>query len=464
MTLNQGENLEDMLQAVLETLLETTGIESGWIFLIDEVGQHRLVAASGLPEGLKYQDCLPLKQGGCWCMNKYKNNELPHAVNIMNCKRLEQANLYNWGGTDNLERHATIPIRAGIEGLGIMNVASAHIDEFDETELELLETVAYQMGAAVKRFQLFLQEQERTMLLSKLGSYLALQTEWSNEQEFLVHTSETLMKLFHWSGLQVQAQESVYNFGQRNRQQRKIKVGFKDSDLQLVVFSDSFSQGSTMVLQEIATHLSLQLEKIEIERRKQNIVRTEERNRLARDLHDSVNQLLFSLILHAKGLEKRVKDEHINASIQSIHSLGTEALKELKQLIYQLRPEGLEFGLVAAIQKYGQLLGLVVHIEAKGLKGLTDEQELCLWRVIQEAMNNTKKHSGVTELFVTFQFSSECVQVLIKDHGVGFKPEKSTTGIGLKTMAERIKEVSGTVQVHSNAGNGTSIVIEVPTT
>ncbi|WP_413378885.1 GAF domain-containing sensor histidine kinase [Alkalihalobacillus sp. 1P02AB] len=461
-TLNEGDNLEGMLQAVLDALLETTGIESGWIFLMDESGQQQLVASSGLPAGLSHNECEPLRKGGCWCLNKYKNKELTHAINIMNCKRLEQATLHNLGSTNGMERHATIPIQAGEESFGLINVASPRIDQFTNQELELFETVAYQIGATVKRFRLFLQEQVRTKILSQFGKYIAIMKQETDERRFLEQAGSVMLTFFDWSGVQLSYGTETFFNGVKNRHIHKGTIELDGEELSLMIFSSHFSKESESLIQDLMAHLSLHLKQIQLEKKQQVIVRTEERNRLARDLHDSVNQLLFSLILHAKGLEKRVDDPVIQASVQSIHELGNEALKELKQLIYQLRPEGLEFGLVSAIKKYSELIGLQIEVQAKGLKALSEEREVCLWRVLQEAINNCKKHAATNKMRICLIFSEEKVEVFIEDKGVGFERKEIKKGVGISSMLERINEVGGSIQIDSNLGEGTKIAIILP--
>ncbi|THG88642.1 hypothetical protein AJ85_01640 [Alkalihalobacillus alcalophilus ATCC 27647 = CGMCC 1.3604] len=461
-TLNEGDNLEGMLQAVLDALLETTGIESGWIFLMDESEQQQLVAYSGLPAGLSHNECEPLRKGGCWCLNKYKNNELTHAINIMNCKRLEQATLHNLGSTNGMERHATIPIQAGEESFGLINVASPRIDQFSNQELELFETVAYQIGATVKRFRLFLQEQERTKILSQFGKYIAIMKQETDERRFLEQAGTVMLTFFDWSGVQLSYGTETFFNGVKNRHIHKVTIELDGEELSLMIFSSHFLKESESLIQDLMAHLSLHLKQIQLEKKQQMVVRTEERNRLARDLHDSVNQLLFSLVLHAKGLEKRVDDPRIQASVQLIHELGNEALQELKQLIYQLRPEGLEFGLMSAIKKYSELIGLQIEVQAKGLKALSEEREVCLWRVLQEAINNCKKHAETNKMMIGLIFSEEKVEVLIEDKGVGFELKEIKKGVGISSMLERINEVGGSIQIDSNLGKGTKIEIILP--
>ncbi|GAF64193.1 hypothetical protein BTS2_1085 [Bacillus sp. TS-2] len=461
-TLNKGKNLEEMLQAVLEALLDITNIETGWIFLIDKEQQHRLIASHGLPEGLQYNDCEPLKIGGCWCMNKFRNGELKHAVNILNCKRLEMVKTNHWGCINGMERHATIPIKAGEEPLGLMNIASVEIDSFSQDDLDLLETVAYQMGATIKRFQLYLEEQERARMLSQLQKYIAQISQEANIDTFLEHAGELALKYFDWKGIQFKWNHTDLLVGEKAVYHYSSRIEWKPNVLEISIFGDHISKASSIILEEILTHLSLQLQKLYLHQEEKKLVKTNERERISRDLHDSVNQLLFSLILHAKGLEKRLTDQDHIYSVQLIKELGDEALKEVKQLIFQLRPEGLELGIVTAINRYSDLVDLDIEVNAKGLKKISSERELPIWRILQEAINNCKKHAQTNDMKIQITFIDTMLKIVIEDHGIGFNPNQIQRGIGLNSIQKRVEELGGEYSLFSEVHKGTKICLLIP--
>lgn len=353
--LHEGDDLESMLQIVLEKMLEVTGFLAGWVFLLDGK-KHSLVAYHQIPEGLSYQNNSPLCKGSCWCIEKCMNGRLHNAVNMIECQRLERVEENNWGSTCDITHHATIPIRAGSEVYGLINVASPKKNHFTSRELEILETIALQVGATVSRIRHFEREQEQR------------------------------------------------------------------------------------------TELALY----------------EERNRLARDLHDSVNQLLFSITLLSKGLQARTQDESLKEPLEDIQNLSNEALKEMGKLIWQLRPEGLEQGLMAAIKKYGELIQVDVEIELQGILDLPKRVEECLWRIAQEALNNVKKHSGSDHVKILFSVQDR-VTMVIQDFGQGFNPKNTsnTSSFGLKTMRERIEQAGGSLILESSVGNGTTITVKI---
>ncbi len=228
------------------------------------------------------------------------------------------------------------------------------------------------------------------------------------------------------------------------------------------MYDEGLSAGVESVLYEVLTHISLQLKQFELNRQQQQLWRREERNRLARDLHDSVNQLLFSLILHAKGLERQLEDGDVKATVAHVHELGNQALVELKELIKQLRPEGLESGLAAKVEAYARLIGLAVVVEVEGLKKIAEPLEVCVWRLIQEGLNNCQKHAKTKDVTVRLLFGSEAVTVQIVDQGIGFDPDTVRKGMGFVNIKERVQEMGGTVTIVSARHQGTTVNISIP--
>lgn len=295
--LNEGTDTKSVLAGVLKRLLQITGLQTGWIFLMDEIGCHQLAADEALPPALANDDKRRMCQGKCWCVNKYNNRNLNKATNIMECKRIEDALEEQAGETCGLTHHATVPLRAGNERFGILNVGSPNKTHFNKKELALLEAVAYQVGTALKRIRLTQREQETALVT--------------------------------------------------------------------------------------------------------------ERNRLARDLHDSVNQLLFSLSLTARAGVEMTEHDEVKQTFGYIQDLAQEALGEMRALIWQLRPLGLENGVVSALRSYAELLGLSIETHVTGAASIPGKVEEALWRIGQEALANCKKHSQTTEVILLFQASKD---------------------------------------------------------
>lgn len=352
--LNEGTDTKDVLAGVLNKLLQVTGLQTGWIFLIDESGEFQLAADEALPPALASENKRRMCQGKCWCVNKYNNQQLNKASNIMECKRIEDAVEEKAGETCGLTHHATVPLRAGQERFGILNIGSPNKTHFEKNELALLEAIAYQIGTALKRINLTQREQETALVA--------------------------------------------------------------------------------------------------------------ERNRLARDLHDSVNQLLFSLSLTARAGMEMTQNDEIIQTFSYMQDLSQEALGEMRALIWQLRPHGLENGLVSALRSYADMLGLSIETKVTGAANIPGKVEEALWRIGQEALGNCKKHSQATEVFLLFHTCKDGVTMTIKDTGCGFHYEEhlDIPSLGLKNMNSRTVALNGTFQLKSKLGSGTEIQIHIP--
>ena len=223
------------------------------------------------------------------------------------------------------------------------------------------------------------------------------------------------------------------------------------------------------VLEALAEHIAIALDSSLLELNRRELALLEERNRLARDLHDSVSQMLFSLSMTAKGAESLLthnQQEQALSSIRDIQCLSKDAQKEMRALIMQLRPIGLEAGLLTALQKYGEKLGLATRTQAAGIRELPRAIEEALWRIGQEALNNAHKHAGVAEVEVTLVLNSATAVLRVSDKGRGItkkqRLESTSTSIGLSSMKERTEALGGQITITSKYRSGTTIEVFIP--
>ncbi|MGH2447663.1 MAG: histidine kinase, partial [Chloroflexota bacterium] len=201
----------------------------------------------------------------------------------------------------------------------------------------------------------------------------------------------------------------------------------------------------------------------------------DERARLARELHDSVTQTLFSMTMHAGaaeiGLDREGVDPqgHAARNLRQLNELAQGALAEMRALIFELRPGALaEEGLVLALRKHCAALSarerLPVVVEASDDRLPIDATaEEHLYRLTQEALNNTIKHARARLATVKLE-SGECGLTLeIVDDGVGFDSQGVPSGhLGLRTMADRVRQIGGRLEVESGRGAGTSVRVVLP--
>src|SRR5947209_5617574 len=217
------------------------------------------------------------------------------------------------------------------------------------------------------------------------------------------------------------------------------------------------------------------LRRIEDERRRSGrlVLRAqeEERRRLARDLHDEVNQALTAILLRLQALSEEAPPE-LAEQITALKTLVNQAMEELLRLARQLRPASLDdLGLIAAIEgqiaRFSEQSGIQAVLHHEGApESLTEDQQTVIYRVVQEALSNTAQHSGAT--FVDFDlrvFPSHGVELRVRDNGRGFAaatPADGSGGIGLSGMAERARLVGGELTVTSSPGTGTRVRLYIP--
>jgi len=200
----------------------------------------------------------------------------------------------------------------------------------------------------------------------------------------------------------------------------------------------------------------------------------EERRRIARELHDSVSQALFSTSLHTRTAEKALESKRADSSLQARRSLNAikqltkVAQAEMRAFIFELRREAVEPGLVAALVEQASTLsgpsGLRIDVEGPetplGADPRTEEE---LFAIGREALSNVAKHAGARSVTVRVEAHSESVLLEVADDGRGFDCTAARPGhYGLESMRSRAAELGGDLTVASTLGTGTVVRVEVP--
>lgn len=222
--------------------------------------------------------------------------------------------------------------------------------------------------------------------------------------------------------------------------------------------------------QTFANVLGLLLETGQLVRQRQRLAAAEERARLARELHDSVTQSLFSMTLTAKAASRIIARDVTMAGemLGELQDLAYAALSEMRALIYELRPTALEEeGLVAALRKRAAATqartGLTVTLQTDGESRLSPEQEEALYYIAREALHNAVKHAEAQEALVVLTFRPDLTELKIRDDGLGFDDARQIpVGMGLQTMRERAAQIGASFEVTSALGRGTSIQVRLP--
>ncbi len=200
-----------------------------------------------------------------------------------------------------------------------------------------------------------------------------------------------------------------------------------------------------------------------------------ERSRLARELHDSVSQALFSMTMHARAAQLSMATAGLDPtgplgrSIAQVAELTRGALAEMRALIFELRPGALaEEGLVAALRKQGAALSAREQV-AITVEGPEQRLELGagveehLYRIVSEALHNVVKHAHADSAAMVVTTEAGVLQVVVRDDGAGFDPDAQHAGhLGLSTMAERAEVIGADLTITSAPGTGTTVTVSLP--
>ena len=201
-----------------------------------------------------------------------------------------------------------------------------------------------------------------------------------------------------------------------------------------------------------------------------------ERSRIARDLHDSVVQVLTSLVHKCEICTKIVDVDAIRAKLELEIMSKTirETIDEIRNIIFDLRPMsfddlGLEVTLERLVKRVNNLTEMNVFLKVEGeRRELQTVVQITLFRIVQECVSNSIKHSGGKNIFINLLYDEDMVFLEICDDGKGIEnhenpspDERSHTGFGLNMMRERVALLSGEMDIKSKQGEGTSVIIKI---
>jgi two-component system NarL family sensor kinase len=357
--------LEQSLDAALATVADALGLETAWIWLLDDGSDEpRLAAARALPPALQGEP--EAMRGDCYCLSTFRAGDLRGAanVNVVWCSRLaEVINAPGGGDIGDLRCHASVPLTVGARHLGMLNVASRNWRVLTPDELNLLTTA----GALV----------------------------------------------------------------------------------------------------------SLAVERSRLEAAGARALAAEERNRLAREIHDTIAQSLAGLTMQLEAADARAAvqpDTRMREAVARSLALARGTLEEARRSVLELRAGPLEGStLRQALEALGRELGsggknLEIAITADAdTAELPSAVAAGLYRIAQEALANVARHSGATRVSVVLQQPPGAVRLRIEDDGAGFDVATVPPGrFGVVGMRERARLLGGTLTVERRGGAGTVIEALIP--
>ena len=220
-----------------------------------------------------------------------------------------------------------------------------------------------------------------------------------------------------------------------------------------------FTADDQRLVRDLADHAAVLIEHSRLYEARRELSVLEERNRLARELHDALTQSLFGLRLRLEA-----------GDTEGATNLLEEIFAELRSLILQLRPPDLERdGLAASLAKHlevvGRTHGIDTHLDAGRLGDVSTETEQALFRIAQEAVTNVVRHAAAAEVTVGLARRDDLVTLSISDDGQGFDPADhaiSSRRLGLVSMRERAADLGGSLTIESEVGVGTTVRAQVP--
>jgi two-component system, NarL family, sensor histidine kinase UhpB len=229
-------------------------------------------------------------------------------------------------------------------------------------------------------------------------------------------------------------------------------------------------------IDKLSRSFNLLLTRIEEERCRSGTLamraQEEERRRLARDLHDEVNQALTAILLRLEALAQDSPAARVD-EVNELKRLVNQAMDELLNLARQLRPSALDdHGLMPAVEtqlkRFSARTGVEVTLSTEGdPDSLPEDVQTAVYRVLQEALANVGRHAGATAVAVDIQADGERLELRVRDDGEGFDPAAmprggaAADGLGLSGMAERARLAGGELDVRSAPGGGTTVTLRI---
>lgn len=196
----------------------------------------------------------------------------------------------------------------------------------------------------------------------------------------------------------------------------------------------------------------------------------EERRRLSRELHDHVGQMLTALRMELGRIERlrTTGDTKVGTTVAECRLLVDEMVRSVRDLALGLRPSMLDdFGLQPALEwqarDFTRRCNVPVDLSVRGsLDTLSDHHRTCVYRVVQEALTNCLRHAHAAHISIVLDADTEALEVSVSDDGVGLDPNRRGSGLGLKGIEERVRELGGTVDLRSASGQGSTLAIRLP--
>jgi len=523
---SQSLDINEILSSALDKVLQATGLNTGGIYLLNPKTRELSISCQKgfKPEFISEIDNLQVGEG---FSGQVIEDGKPLVIKDMSQdSRLSRGIALDEG----LSSLAVVPLCSKGKTLGTLFLASRDPKDFVEDEIQLLISAGQQIGVAVDNASLFQAEQRRAeqfRVISEVGRQITSIMDIDQVLDQVVHLIQKAFAYDHVAIATIEDDYAVYRVGAGRYWKNpefefnpaRLRIGDEgitgraaasgqavylpdvreDSDYVEMVGSatlsefvvpvkvkgrvigildvqsdhlDAFDDSDQVVLQSLADQAAVAIENAQLYKQAQKLAVVEERNRLARELHDSVTQALYGITLHAEAAFRQLNANQEGLAFEQLSELrntARDALREMRLLIFELRPsvvemQGLVHALQARLEAVEERAGMGVTFNQEGKLDLSDKIQDGLYRIAQEALNNALKHAKAKNIVLNLYDRHSTVLMEIMDDGVGFIPEDEIEGggLGLDGIVERAELLGGELTLDSWPGKGTTIRIEVP--
>jgi ligand-binding sensor domain-containing protein/signal transduction histidine kinase len=234
---------------------------------------------------------------------------------------------------------------------------------------------------------------------------------------------------------------------------------------------EAFSEDTVRLFSSLVQRAALSVENAMLFEQTKQVAIMEERNRLARDLHDSAKQKAFAALAQLGAVNGMLKGgrQGVRNHLEEAENLVYEVIQELTFLIQEIHPSALkEKGLASMLREYvfqwENRNDARANLKIENERRLPLEIEQAFYRIIQEALANITRHSKATQVEISLAYQEAEISAEVSDNGCGFDKEHNPTGLGLRSIRERIESIGGTCQINTCPGEGTCLQVRAPLT
>jgi len=443
-----------------------------------------------------------------------------------------------WPETAQTRSELAVPLKTKSGVIGVLNVESEELHNFDYGDLVMLQSLASQAAIAIENARFFAEEQRRAeqfRVIAEAGRRISLTLDRQQTLTELARLIQQAFGYYHVGIGLIEGEDVVYRVGAGKLwddpdfafKPARLKVGKEGlsgwvaatgepllvhdvsqdpryvwlegstcrSELVLPIIvkgtvigvldaqSDrvrAFDETDRSVLQSLANQVGAAIENARLYEQAQHAAVVEERQRLARDLHDAVTQTLFSASLIAEAVPATwdMDQEEGLTLLEELQHLTRGALAEMRTLLLELRPAALiESDLRDLLRQLAQAAsgreGVPVSVVVEGSCMVPPDVHVALYRIAQEALNNVVKHARASEVTIRLKcvpssqpdgdmkaYGDGHIELEIGDNGVGFDPEEIRPDhLGLGIMRERAETIGARLEIHSKPGTGTRLAV-----